>query len=765
MEGNIIMIRDEDTFEYHSSNPPGKISIAATKPCLTQRDLSLAYTPGVAAPCLAIHREPDLVYKYTAKANLVAVISNGTAVLGLGNIGPAAGKPVMEGKAVLFKRFADIDVFDLELAANDPQDVIRACQMLEPTFGGINLEDIKAPECFVIEEELQKTLNIPVFHDDQHGTAIISGAALLNGLEVAGKEISRARIVVNGAGASAIACAEHFIALGAIRENILMCDSKGVLYEGRQEGLNPQKERFLRKTKVRTLSEALVDADAFIGLSTADCVTAEMLQPMAPRPLIFALANPNPEISYTAALTARPDAIVATGRSDYPNQVNNVLGFPGIFRGALDARATRINVEMKLAATRTLAELTKQNVPESVCRIYGVDDLRFGPQYIIPKPFDPRVVVCVAAAVVAAAMQSGVARVNLDLEKYRRTLENRLGNDPGVTRVLIQKARVRPCRIVFPEGENLTVLRACRILVDEEIARPVLLGNAQNIRERATSLHLNLAALEIVEAKNPPRLPLYVDELFRLRQRKGVTRSEAEGLVRNSNILGALMVQLGDADALVTGLTTHYPDTIRPLLQVIPLQPDVRRVCGLYLAITPRNKLYFLADCTVNIQPSSEDLAEIAICAANTARRFDVEPRIALLSFSNFGSSRHEDSDRVRLAVDIIRKRRPELLVDGEMQADTAVSPQRIEETYPFSPLRGGANILVFPNLDAGNIAYQLLASMGGAQLIGPILMGLARPVHVLQRDSSAADIVNLAALAAIEVQENLRPGLAGQAD
>src|ERR1039457_3491093 len=610
------MVRDEDAFDYHSSNPPGKLAIVATKPCLTQRDLSLAYTPGVAAPCLAIHREPDLVYKYTAKANLVAVISNGTAVLGLGNIGPAAGKPVMEGKAVLFKRFADIDVFDLELAANDPQDVIRACQMLEPTFGGINLEDIKAPECFVIEEELQKTLNIPVFHDDQHGTAIISGAALLNGLEVAGKEISRARIVVNGAGASAIACAEHFIALGAIRENILMCDSKGVLYEGRQEGLNPQNERFLRKTKVRTLSEALVDADAFIGLSTADCVTAEMLQPMAPRPLIFALANPNPEISYTAALTARPDAIVATGRSDYPNQVNNVLGFPGIFRGALDARATEINDEMMLAATHTLAGLAKQDVPDSVCKIYGLDDLCFGPNYIIPKPFDPRVVFRVAAAVVRAAMQSGVARVNLNLEDYRDALETRLGGDPGVTRLLIQKARARPCRIVFPEGENPTVLRACRVLVDEEIASPVLLGNAQTIRERATDLHLDLGALEIVDIETHPRLAFYADELFRLRQRKGVTRTEAAGLVRSCNILGALMVQLGDADALVTGLTTHYPDTIRPLLQIIPLRPEVRRVSGLYLTITPRGKLYFLADCTVNIQPSSEDLAEVAICAA-----------------------------------------------------------------------------------------------------------------------------------------------------
>jgi malate dehydrogenase (oxaloacetate-decarboxylating)(NADP+) len=751
------MVRDEDAFEYHSSNPPGKISITATKPCLTQRDLSLAYTPGVAAPCLAIQREPDLVYKYTAKANLVAVVSNGTAVLGLGNIGPAAGKPVMEGKAILFKRFADIDVFDLELAANDPQDVIRACQMLEPTFGGINLEDIKAPECFIVEAELRRTLKIPVFHDDQHGTAIICGAGLLNGLEVAGKEIGRAKIVVNGAGASAISCAGHFLLLGALPENILMCDSKGVLYEGRQEGLNPYKARFLRKTERRTLAEALVDADAFIGLSAEGCVTADMLRRMASNPLVFALANPNPEIPYPEAIAARPDAIVATGRSDYPNQVNNVLGFPGIFRGALDARATGINEEMMLAATRTLADLAKQDVPDSVCKIYGLDDLRFGPSYIIPKPFDPRVVVRVAEAVVAAAMQSGVARVNLDLEDYRHGLEKRLGGVPGVTRVLIKKARARSCRIVFPEGENPTVLHACRALVDEEIARPVLLGDAQKIRERAIGLHLDLGALEIIDVETHPRLSFYADELFRLRQRKGVTRTEASGLVRNCNTLGALMVQLGDADALVTGLTTHYPDTIRPLLQIIPLRPDVRRASGLYLTITPRGKLYFLADCTVNIHPSSEDLAEIAICAADTARRFDVEPRVALLSFSNFGSSRHESSDRVRRAVEIIHGRRPELLVDGEMQADTAVVPERIEQTYPFSPLRGGANVLIFPSLDAGNIVYKLLASMGGAQLIGPILMGLARPVHVLQRDSSVSDVVNLAALAAVEAQENLR--------
>jgi malate dehydrogenase (oxaloacetate-decarboxylating)(NADP+) len=685
----------------------------------------------------------------------VAVISNGTAVLGLGNIGPAAGKPVMEGKGVLFKRFADIDVFDLELDANDPKDVIRACQMLEPTFGGINLEDIKAPECFIIEEELRRTMKIPVFHDDQHGTAIISGAGLLNGLEVAGKQIADAMIVVNGAGASAIACAEHFILLGAQRENILMCDSKGVLYEGRTEGMNPYKQRFVRKTPLRTLAEAMVNADVFIGLSTADCVTAEMLKSMAKTPLVFALANPYPEIEYEAATAARPDAIVATGRSDYPNQVNNVLGFPAIFRGALDARATTINEAMMLAATRALADLAKQDVPDSVCRIYGLSGLYFGPQYIIPKAFDPRVVVQEAVAVVAAAMESGVARIQLDLDEYRQTLENRLNSEPSVIKLLIRKARTRPCRIVFPEGENETVLRACRALIDEEIAKPVLLGHARTIQQRAEELRLDLDALEIVDLDDPTGHAQYVDELMRLRQRKGVTRTEAEGLLTNGNIFGALMVQLNQADALLTGMTAHYSDAIRSLLQVIPLKPGVRKASGLYLATTPRGKLYFLADCAVNIDPSAEDLAEIAICAADTARRFDIEPRVALLSYSNFGSSRHASSERVREAVEIIRQRCPGLMVDGEMQADTAVLPRRIEETYPFSSLRGGANVLIFPSLDAGNIAYKLLESASGVQMIGPILMGLSRPVHVLARSASVSDVVNLAAVAAIEAQGN----------
>jgi len=750
----MTMVRDDDALEYHASAPAGKISVVATKACLTQRDLSLAYTPGVAVPCMAIHADPDLVYKYTSKANLVAVISNGTAVLGLGNIGPAAGKPVMEGKGVLFKRFADIDVFDLELDANDPKDVIRACQMLEPTFGGINLEDIKAPECFIIEEELQRTMKIPVFHDDQHGTAIISGAALLNGLELAGKSIATARIVVNGAGASAISCAGHFIRLGAHRDNILMCDSKGVLYEGRTIGLNPYKWRFLRNTPLRTLAEALVDADVFVGLSTAGVVTGEMLKTMAPKPLVFALANPYPEIEYEAAIAARPDAIVATGRSDYPNQVNNVLGFPAIFRGALDARATTINEAMMLAATRSLADLTKEDVPDSVCRIYGLDCLEFGPTYIIPKPFDPRVVVHEAVAVVAAAMGSGVARIQLDLEEYRQSLEVRLNSEPGVTRLLFRKARSKPCRIVFPEGENHTILRACRVLIDEEIAKPVLLGNARTIRQIAAELHLHPDSLEIIDMDQPPQHAAYVDELVTLRQRKGVTRTEAEELVKNRNIFGALMVHLNHADALVTGMTSYYSDAIRPLLQVIPLKPGVRKASGLYLATTPRGKLYLLADATVNIDPSAEDIAEIAICAADAARRFDIEPRVALLSYSNFGSSRHPSSDKVREAVAIVRSRCPDLMVDGEMQADTAVLPQSIEDTYPFSTLRGGANVLVFPSLDACNIACKLLEATSGMRMIGPILMGTSRPVHVLARGATVSDVVNLAAIAAVEAQE-----------
>ena len=749
-----MAIRDEDALEYHSSYPPGKISVTPTKPCRTQRDLSLAYSPGVAVPCMEIHRNPADVYKYTAKGNLVAVVSNGTAVLGLGNIGAAASKPVMEGKGVLFKRFADIDVFDIELNTEDPKEVIRACQLLEPTFGGINLEDIKAPECFVIEEELKKTLKIPVFHDDQHGTAIISGAALLNALEIAGKEIGEIRIVINGAGASAIACAGHYINLGVRKENIVMCDSKGVIYKGRTERMNEYKARFAAETDARTLAEAMKGADAFIGLSVANCVTPEMLLSMAENPIVFALANPDPEISYELAVKTRKDVIMATGRSDYPNQVNNVLGFPFIFRGALDVRATAINDEMKLAATRALAALAKEDVPDSVRRAYGVEDMAFGREYIIPKPFDHRVLIWVASAVAKAAIDSGVAQNPVDIEDYRERLERRLGKAHEVMRVMIHKAQRQPKRVVFPEGEQDKILRACQILVDERIADPILLGNPEVIRAKIEALRLNLDGVPVIHPPSFPRLAEYTEHFFKIRQRKGVTRTEAEELIIHPVTFGSMMLRLGDADALIAGLSQNYPDTLRPALQVIPVREGLRRVSGMYMLITPNGRMYFLADTTVNIEPTAEDLAEIAIVTAETARGFNVEPRVAMISFSNFGSVRHPEAEKVRRAVEIIHERAPDVMVDGEMQADTAVVPRIIEERYPFSLLKGGANVLIFPNLDAGNAAYKLLQRIGGAEAIGPILMGLSKPVHVLQRGDEVSDIVNMTAIAVVDAQE-----------
>jgi malate dehydrogenase (oxaloacetate-decarboxylating)(NADP+) len=753
-----MKIRPEDALEYHAASPAGKLSVAPTKPCRTQRDLSLAYTPGVAVPCLEIERDPSLAYKYTAKGNLVAVITNGTAVLGLGNIGALGGKPVMEGKAVLFKRFADIDVFDIELGTEDPKEIIRTCQVLEPTFGGINLEDIKAPECFEIEEELRRTMKIPVFHDDQHGTAIISGAGLLNALEISGKDIGSVKVVFNGAGAAAISCAAHYVRMGVRQENILMCDTKGVIYEGRTEGMNPYKARYAAKTAARTLTDAMVGADVFFGLSIGGCVTPEMVKSMAPNPVIFALANPDPEITYEAARAARPDAIVATGRSDYPNQVNNVLGFPFIFRGALDVRATTINDEMKLAATQSLAALAKEDVPDSVLRAYGVERLEFGREYIIPKPFDPRVLIWEASAVAQAAMDTGVARQPIDLTQYREELERRLGKAHEMMRGMIHKAQKAPKRVVFTEGEEGKILRACQILLDEKIANPILLGNEARIRAKAAELRLHLNGAHIVEPRSFPRLAEYTEEFYSLRQRKGVTRTEAEQLVLNPTTFGSLMVRLGDADALVGGLTTHYPDTIRPALQVIEVRPELRKVAGVYILITPKGDTYFLADATVNIEPTAEDLAEIAIMAAEKARRFNLEPRVAMLSFSNFGSTRHPLADKVRAAVDLARRRAPGLMIDGEMQADTAVSPQILEETYPFSTLKGGANVLVFPNLEAGNIAYKLLHHIGGAELIGPLLTGLSKPVHVLQRGSEVNDIVHVAAVAVVDAQEVGKP-------
>ena len=731
--------------------------MTATKPCRTQRDLSLAYTPGVAVPCKEIEREPALAYKYTAKGNLVAVVSNGTAVLGLGNIGAQAGKPVMEGKAVLFKRFADIDVFDIELASEDPKEIIRACQLLEPTFGGINLEDIKAPECFEIEEELKRTMHIPVFHDDQHGTAIISAAAIINALEVVGKRIEDVRLVFSGAGASASSCAEHYIRLGLKRENILMCDTKGVLYKGRTQGMNKYKERFARETDARTLTDALQGADVFVGLSSGNCVTPDMIAGMAKDPIILALANPDPEIPYDVAVRARPDVIMCTGRSDMPNQVNNVLGFPFIFRGALDVRATAINDEMKLAATRALAALAKADVPDSVRAAYGIEHIEFGREYIIPKPFDPRVLIWEAAAVAQAAMETGVAQLQVDLDQYKEQLERRLGKAREIMRVMIHKARREPMRVVFPEGEETKIIRACQILIEERIARPILLGSEQVICSNIEDCRAHLAGAVIIDPSKSPDSERYAKELYALRHRKGITSKEAREWMLNRTTFAAMMVQTGDADALVAGMTQHYPDVIRPALQVISVREGLHKVSGVYMLITPRGDVYFLADCTVNIDPSAEDLAKIAICTAEMARRFNVWPRVAMLSFSNFGSTRHPFADKVRRAVDLVRQREPWLMIDGEMQADTAVVPDIIEETYPFSTLKGGANVLIFPNLEAGNIAYKLLAHLGGAQFIGPILMGISKPVHVLHRGADVDDIVNMATIAVVDAQEQAR--------
>jgi malate dehydrogenase (oxaloacetate-decarboxylating)(NADP+) len=752
-----MRITHDDVFNYHSLPRPGKLEVVPSKPCRTQRDLSMAYTPGVAEPCLAIEKEPEKAYWYTGKGNLVAVVSNGTAVLGLGNIGALAGKPVMEGKGVLFKRFGDVDVFDLELNTTDPDEVVRVCQILEPTFGGINLEDIKAPECFYIEEKLKATLNIPVFHDDQHGTAIISGAALLNALELANKKADQVKVVFNGAGAAGIACAEHWIRLGVRRENIILCDTTGVIYKGRTKGMNPYKERFAVQTDLRTLQEALRGADVFCGLSGANLVSQAMVKSMAGNPIVFAMANPDPEITYEDAVAARSDIIMATGRSDYPNQVNNVLGFPFIFRGALDVRARAINDEMKLAATHALARLAKEDVPDSVCRAYGLEKLGFGRDYIIPKPFDPRVLIWEASAVARAAMETGVAQRKVDIEEYKEELARRLGKSQEVMRAVISKAQQSPRRIVFSEGEEEKILRAAQILIDEGIATPVLIGSTARIREIAEGLNLRLAKAEIVDPDTFPRLEEYVKEVYRLRQRKGITLSEARNQLRNKNALAAMMVYMGDADGFIAGLNQHYPDTIRPALRLIGTRPGVHRVAGIYMLIVKRD-IYFFADTTVNIEPTAEDLAGIAVCAADCARRFGVEPRVAMLSFSNFGSTPHPLAEKVSHATELVRKLQPELMVDGEMQADTALCPEIINETYPFSMLRGGANVLVFPNLEAANCAYKLMERIGGAEAIGPILVGMARPVHVLQRGCEVNEIVNMSAIAVVDAQEMHRP-------
>jgi malate dehydrogenase (oxaloacetate-decarboxylating)(NADP+) len=729
--------RRQEALDYHSQGRPGKIQVSPTKPFKDQRDLSLAYTPGVAEPCLEIAKRPEDAYTYTAKGNLVAVVTNGTAVLGLGNIGPLAGKPVMEGKGILFKSFADIDVFDLEVASEDPEDVIRFCQLLEPTVGGINLEDIRSPDCFQIEEKLRETLSIPVFHDDQHGTAIISGAALLNALEVVGKDIAKVRVVFSGAGAAAIATAEHYVKLGVKREHIVMCDQKGVIHSQRED-LDKYKRRFASATKARVITEALKDADVFVGLSVGGIIKGDMLKEMAKKPVIFALANPNPEIMPEDAKQARPDAIIATGRSDFPNQVNNVLGFPFIFRGALDVRARKVNDEMEMAATRALAALAKEEVPDSVMRAYGLERLKFGPDYLIPKPFDPRVLLWVAPAVAWAAVASGVAGRMIDVEEYRAELEARLGRARQVMRGLMTRAQQDPQRIVFPEGEEPRILRAARILADEGIAHPILLGDPDVIRRQADDAAVTLEDIELAYPRTASDREAMAQDLWQRRQRRGIS------------------LRSGRADALVAGEDMYYSDAIRPALEVIGAEPGRKHVSGIYMMIF-RQQTFFFADCTVNIDPDAETLAEIASATASFVWRLGVEPRVAMLSFSNFGSVKHPAADKVQRAVALLHEREPALQVDGEMQADTAVVERILTKTYPFSKLRSAANVLIFPSLDAANIAYKLLDRLGEAQAIGPIVVGMDRPVHVLQRGSEVPEIVNMAVIAAVDALEHRR--------
>ncbi|MHB8580196.1 MAG: phosphate acetyltransferase [Ignavibacteriaceae bacterium] len=749
-------IRIEDALDYHSKGRRGKIEVVSTKPCLTSRDLSLAYTPGVAVPCLEIEKNPDDVYKYTAKGNLVAVISNCTAVLGLGDIGPAAGKPVMEGKGVLFKRFADIDVFDLELKSKDPKEIIRAVQLLEPTFGGINLEDIKAPECFEIEETLKETMNIPVFHDDQHGTAIISCAALINAAEVAGKKLSDLKIIVSGAGAAAISCCKLYVSAGAKIENIIMFDTKGCVTKSRTD-LNKYKQGFATDKGYSSLKEAMTGADVFVGLSKGGIVSKDMIKVMAHNPIVFAMANPDPEITYDDAVSVRDDIIMATGRSDYPNQVNNVLGFPFIFRGALDVRASAINEEMKMAAVHALADLAKKKVPEMVLNAYGGEDFKFGKEYIIPKPFDPRVLWHVAPAVAKAAIDTGVARIQIDdWDAYEEQLKERLGLSKEIMRVAIHKAQKNPRRVVYPEGEEEKIIRAAHVSYNDNIAKPILLGNKTIIKNNIDNLGYDQNEFEIFDPERSEKSHKYASDFYAKRYRKGATLKEASELMKNPVYYGSMMVDQNDADAMISGLTTNYPNTIKPALQCIGIKEGLKVVSGLYIVVTKKD-VFFFADTTVNVNPTSSELAEIAISAADTAKTFDVEPKVAMLSFSNFGSTKYPETTKVKEAVKIVHNLRPDLMVDGEMQADTAVMTQILENDYPFSVLKGKANVLIFPDLNSGNIAYKLMARIGEATVIGPVLMGMKKPVHILQRGASVDDITNMTAIAVLEANKKLK--------
>jgi malate dehydrogenase (oxaloacetate-decarboxylating)(NADP+) len=744
----------DDALEYHSSGRPGKIEVVPSKPTATQRDLSLAYTPGVAKPCLEIAADPAAAYKYTAKGNLVAVITNGTAVLGLGDIGALAGKPVMEGKGVLFKRFADIDVFDIEIDTRDTEEFIRAVKVLEPTFGGINLEDIAAPACFEIEERLKAEMKIPVFHDDQHGTAIISAAALVNALEVAGKKIEDVKIVISGAGAAAMACLRLYIKLGLSKENVLLVDRHGVIYKGRTADMTDYKEEFAADTDRRTMADAFRDADVFIGLSAGGIVSQDMIRAMAKDPIVFAMANPTPEIGYDEAVAARADVIMATGRSDFPNQVNNVLGFPFIFRGALDCRATTINDEMKLAASRALAELAKEDVPDAVLRAYGKDGLSFGREYLIPKPFDYRVLLNVPVAVARAAAETGVAQQPIqDYGEYRRRLENMLGRSRGLMHDLYGRARQNPKRIVFPEGEQEKIVRAAKILIDEKLALPILLGRRAEVEVLLDKYHIDRSKLIHIDISDCEHSARYVKRFHEMRRRRGVTMAEAQRFLSSRNYFAMMMLDAGDADGVISGLTAYYPATIRPALQVVRPRAGVKHVSGAYLLMF-KNKTVVLADTTVNIAPDSETLAEIAEQTAETAKRFNIEPRVAMISFSNFGSTKHPEAQKVADAVQILRKRRPDLIVEGEMEADTAVVPEIAREEYAWSAIQGDANVLVFPNLDAANAVYKLLWRLANAEVIGPILQGLSKPVHVLQRGVDVNEIVNMAAIAVLDAQD-----------
>ncbi len=746
-------VRRDAALDYHEYPRPGKLEVVPTKPLSTQRDLALAYSPGVAEPCRAIADDPRTAARYTNRQNLVGIVSNGTATLGLGDIGPLASKPVMEGKSVLFKSLADIDAFDIELDATDPDDFVRCVRALEPTFGGINLEDIAAPHCFEIEERLREAMAIPVFHDDQHGTAIITGAALLNGLKLQDKAIDEVQVVFAGAGAGAIACARLYETLGVRREHIMMSDIHGVIYQGRTKEMNSYMEYFARDTERRTLAEALEGADVFVGLSAGGIVSQEMVESMAERPIIFALANPDPEIAYPDVMEVRDDAIMATGRSDYPNQVNNVLGFPFIFRGALDVGARRITESMKSAACEALASLAREDVPEAVAEAYDKRHIAFGPDYIIPKPFDPRALLRVAPAVAKAAIDEGVASRSLDMEAYRERLERLQGISKGLVRRLINAAKEDKKRIVFPEGTEDKILKAAQILVDEDIATPVLLGRIERIEARAEQLDISLKGMELIDHIRDERFEQMVDVYYEMRQRKGVTRVGAKSHLRHRENYGMLMVHQGLADGVVSGVTKPYRESLTPALRIIGVEDDVSRAAGMYIVVTRQGPLFF-ADTTVNIDPDAETLAETAILTADVARHFEIEPRIAMLSYSNFGTSRRPQARRVAEATQLVKKRRPGLEIDGEMQVQFAVDTELRREKFEFSSLEGDANVFVFPDLHAGNIGYKLLQQFSNAEVIGPVLLGMRRPVNVLQMACSVNSIVNLTVLTCLRAQQ-----------